>query len=404
LFAAGPYDTIPVGVSRSKVRSLKIPRRSSRLGALLLAWLAAAIPLSAQEITVDVTVNLSAESVRLVLTHSQPVSYAIEASAGRLRIRYAEPVTMRPPGERIDDPILERYKLRDGRTLYVYTGDDYASYETFELHNPFRLVLDLRGKSGGERPAERPRARVALPETVIVIDPGHGGAEHGAVGPSGLMEKEVALVLARSLKRSLERLDRSISVVLTRDEDRALGLDERTAVANHNRADLFLSIHLNASPRSSAQGAETYYLSTGATDDEARILAALENRSAGKARPDERVGQGSLDLVLWDLAQNQYLAESSALAEALQRHLNELTGTRDRGVRQAPFRVLMGAMMPAILVEVGFISNPEEESLLYTAAYRESIVEAMTAAVREFLLDLERYSGRTSQPAPADRR
>ena len=149
--------------------------------------------------------------------------------------------------------------------------------------------------------------------------------------------------------------------MLTRDEDRLVGLDERTAIANHNRADLFLSIHVNASPRARASGAETYYLSTNASDDEARILAALENQSGQQdsAVPNPRVEQGSLDLVLWDLAQNQYLAESSALAESIQQHMNWMTGTRSRGVRQAPFRVLMGAMMPAVLVEVGFISNPE---------------------------------------------
>jgi N-acetylmuramoyl-L-alanine amidase len=208
------------------------------------------------------------------------------------------------------------------------------------------------------------------------------------------MEKQITLRLARRLQRALERGNPSISVVLTRDEDRLVGLDERTAIANHNKADLFVSIHLNASPRARAAGAETYFLSTDATDDEARILAALENEAAtgSAARPDQRVGQGSLDLVLWDLAQNQYLAESSALAESIQRHLNRLTGTRSRGVRQAPFRVLMGAMMPAVLVEVGFISNPDEEELFRSPRYEARVVEAIATAIEEFLLNLERYA------------
>jgi len=283
--------------------------------------------------------------------------------------------------------------MRDDRTLSLDTGSRYDRYETFELRNPFRLVLDLKPapRKGDRRvPSDSP----SRPSTIIVLDPGHGGVEHGAVGPTGLREKEVALTLARRLKRALEKRDRSISVVLTRDEDRLVGLDERTAIANHNQADLFLSIHLNASRRSRATGAETYYLSTRATDDEARILAGLENRPGGDeaAPPDQRVEQGSLDLVLWDLAQNQYLAESSALAESIQRHLNHLTGTRNRGVRQAPFRVLMGAMMPAVLVEVGFISNPAEEDLLRTSSYRTLVVEAMATAVEEFLRNLERYA------------
>jgi len=191
--------------------------------------------------------------------------------------------------------------------------------------------------------------------------------------------------------------------VLTRDEDRLVGLDERTAIANHNQATLFLSIHLNASPRPKAHGAETYFLSTKATDDEARTLAALENDASGVSDDSVYTVEGErrdLDLVLWDLAQNQYLAESSVLAENMQIHLNELTGTRDRGVRQAPFRVLMGATMPSILVEVGFISNPDEESQLRGEVYRTRVAQAMAAAVHDFLSDLERLSRPTYSGAP----
>ena len=250
--------------------------------------------------------------------------------------------------------------------------------------------------------AEQRRARrepVKQPTTIIVLDPGHGGVEHGAVGPTGLMEKEITLTLARRLKRELERGNRGISVVLTRDEDRLVGLDERTAIANHNQAQLFVSIHVNASPRPQAGGAETYYLSTASTDGEARMLAELENASASGKRPDELVAEGSLDLVLWDLAQNQYLAESSALAASIQNQLNLLTGTRNRGVRQAPFRVLMGAMMPAVLVEVGFISNKDEEELLRSVNYRARVVGALSAAVEEFLLNLDRYQAPRSSGA-----
>jgi N-acetylmuramoyl-L-alanine amidase len=321
------------------------------------------------------------------------VGYVIETFRGKVRVRYAEPVNLQPPDARFNDPLLKRYKMRDDRTLVLDTGSAYDRYETFELRNPFRVVLDLKDKPRASRREGR-RARRVAATTIIVIDPGHGGVEHGAVGTTGLMEKDVTLALARRLKRELERGRRSVSVVLTRDEDRLVGLDERTAIANHNRADLFLSIHVNASPRAEAGGAETYFLSTDATDDEARLLAAQENRPGGDGamRPDQRIHQGSLDLVLWDLAQNHYLAESSALAESIQRHLNELTGTRNRGIRQAPFRVLMGATMPAVLVEVGFISNKREEELLRSSSYHARVVSAMASAVEEFLLNLDRYS------------
>jgi len=360
---------------------------------LLLSCLAWPVPTEAADPpTVDVTVDSSADSTRVMLTHSRRVGYIVETSRGNVRIRYAEPVDVRPRGERLDEPILKRYRMRDDRTLALDTGSAYDRYETFELNNPFRVIIDLKVATREERSRARRKPKTVEPSTIIVLDPGHGGVEHGAVGPTGLMEKDVTLALARRLKRELERGGRAISVVLTRDEDRLVGLDERTAIANHNRAELFVSIHVNASPRAQAVGAETYYLSTDATDGEARLLAELENKSDSGKRPDELVAQGSLDLVLWDLAQNHYLAESSALAESIQTQLNRLTGTRNRGVRQAPFRVLMGATMPAVLVEVGFISNKDEEELLRSSDYRVRVVGALAAAVQEFLLNLDRFT------------
>jgi N-acetylmuramoyl-L-alanine amidase len=342
--------------------------------------------------TVKVSVDVSAESTRLVLTHSDPVSHVIQSSRHKITILYTKPVQLDPPETRLDGPIFDRLRQSDPHEIVVQTGSKYDRFESFELRNPYRLILDLKGRP--ERRSSRFRKRQApepLPDTIVVIDPGHGGVEEGAIGPSGLKEKDVTLALARRLRLALTDAGSGISVVLTRDEDRAVGLDERTGVANHNRADLFLSIHVNASPRAAAWGAETYYLSTDATDDEARLLAAQENRNAGGSRSGDK--GGALDLVLWDLAQNHHLAESSALAESVQRHLNGLAGTRNRGVRQAPFRVLMGATMPAILVEVGFISNPEEEERLRTSKYLNQIVNAMAAAVSEFLINLERFNG-----------
>jgi len=365
----------------------------SRLFTALVVVLATLVVLPVSAAEIRVSVDHSPGSTRLLLTQSEPVSYTIQSSRSRITVRFTAPVVIEPAEMKFeDDPILERYRMRDEYTLQLDVGRDFDRYERFELRNPSRLVLDLKG-SQKRRGTRRTRSTpLTEPKTIIVIDPGHGGVEQGAVGPTGLKEKDVSLQLALELKRLLHLRDPAISVVLTRDEDRLVGLDERTAVANHNKAALFLSIHLNAAPRRNASGAETYYLSTDATDDEARNLAALENRS-GRSTPSPE--KDKLDLVLWDLAQNQYLAESSALAEAIQRQLNQLAGTRNRGVRQAPFRVLEGAMMPAILVEVGFISNPAEESRFKTTTYRTRVVGAITAAVQEFLLNLERFSSPT---------
>ncbi len=366
----------------------------------ILAALAVALSLcspvfSLDPPSVEISVDNSGPSTRLVLTHSRRVTHAVLFTGGRLEVLYTEPVELRTPAREIDDGILARWDLVDRTRLVLQPGPGYQRYETYELRNPDRLILDLQGDRAAAA-ADLPPPPPPGPEpekTVVVIDPGHGGSENGAVGPTGLREKDVALDLARRLKRVLQR-DPGVSVVLTRDEDRRLDLDERTAVANHNQADLFISIHLNSSPRSAAYGAETYFLSAEATDDEARTLAALENRAH---RVDTHLtDQGELrdlELVLWDLAQNRHLAESAALAESVQTHMNELTGTRDRGVRQAPFRVLMGATMPAILVEVGFISNREEEDRFRGLSYRNRVVEAIANAVDEFRVNLEVLAG-----------
>src|SRR6185436_8532009 len=174
------------------------------------------------------------------------------------------------PVERtVGDPVLGGWKVVEGRTIAIQTGGGFRRHQSFELKNPSRLILDLEG----DRPKDAASASraPASDRPVIVVDPGHGGVENGAVGPTGLKEKDVTLDLARRLKAALEKAA-GVTVVLTRDEDRVVPLEERTAVANHNRAELFVSVHLNASQRKSALGAETYFASADATDDEARTL------------------------------------------------------------------------------------------------------------------------------------
>jgi N-acetylmuramoyl-L-alanine amidase len=217
----------------------------------------------------------------------------------------------------------------------------------------------------------------------IVLDPGHGGAEQGAIGPAGTQEKELTLILAKALKRKLEeRL--AVQVVLTRGEDADLPLDTRTALANQIKGDLFISIHLNSSPASSAHGAETYFLALEASDEQARQAAESENRAGQPADAAASSGDEGLQLLLWDLAQSQHLAASQSLARLIQEELNQALGLADRGVRQAPFAVLMGATMPAVLVELGFISNPSEEGRLLDPEYRANLLDAVVRAVVRF--------------------
>jgi len=229
-------------------------------------------------------------------------------------------------------------------------------------------------------PAEQP----AAPQTgfrTIVIDPGHGGSEIGAVGPSGLTEKEITLDIANRLNDLIVgRL--GLDVRMTRDRDVDRPLEERTAFANNLKADLFISIHANSYRGRGVRGAETFFLSDRATDDDARRVAAIENNALGLQGPAS--SDDGLQMLLWDMAQTAHLQESAVLAEMIQSHLNSLGGTTDRGIKQAPFRVLKGADMPAVLVEVGFLSNPEEERMLADAGYRQRIADMLFTSVSEY--------------------
>jgi N-acetylmuramoyl-L-alanine amidase len=353
-----------------------------RRSIVTLAFLVTAAAAAAEPIQVKVATDTAGSSTRIVLTFAKKTACTVTEETGRLRVACDAPLAPEPSSVTVDDGIVKSLAAEGDRAIIVTTGRGFTRADSFELRNPTRLVLDFSGSRTIKTTAAPAPAGKAAP--VIVIDPGHGGVEPGAIGPTGLAEKDLTLDLARRLKALLEK--QGNTVVLTRDDDRVLPLDDRTAIANHNKAILFISIHLNASKRKSAVGAETYYLSTAATDAEARTLAGIENKAYQAPGSDAAGAPGTppdhgLELVLWDLAQNGFIAESSRLAEAVQVELNAMTGVRDRGVRQAPFRVLMGATMPAILVEAGFISNPEEEARLKDDAYKEKIAEAIARAV-----------------------
>ncbi len=226
----------------------------------------------------------------------------------------------------------------------------------------------------------------------IVIDPGHGGSEIGATASNGMTEKDIALDIARRL-RDLIRERLGLQVHLTRESDYDVALESRTEKANNLQADLFISIHANSYRGRGVRGAETYFLSDKATDDDARRVAALENDALGLER--EAQGDAGLQLLLWDMAQTLHLRESSALAEAIQAELNRLAGTGNRGIKQAPFRVLRGADMPAVLVEVGFLSNPDEAESLADPRYRQRIATALFNSLEQYRRRQDRIVGGT---------
>ncbi len=218
----------------------------------------------------------------------------------------------------------------------------------------------------------------------IVIDPGHGGKDPGAIGRYwNTHEKDIVLKIAKKLKRILtERLD--IEVVLTREKDEFISLLQRTEIANKEDADLFISIHCNASKDIKANGTSVFFLSSARTDEE-RAVAALENAAIRyEGGEDVKKQYTELDFILSDLAQNEFLIESSELATMIEANIITSVFTRDRGVRQADFYVLRGVFMPAVLVETAFISNKKEEKKLRSDKFQQAIAEAIYNGIKRF--------------------
>jgi N-acetylmuramoyl-L-alanine amidase len=339
---------------------------------------------------------------KIVLTLSAPSDYSITKEPNAYVIHFKAPLQAPFAEQAYEDPCVAHATFT-GSDLRVQLTSAEVAGDAYKLDNPFRIVLDLRKVSlppGGTTTPQQglPGIKPAEPSGIrtIVIDPGHGGKDVGAAGPGGLMEKDITLAVARKLSAALQSKINA-RVVLTRDDDSLVSLDQRTAIANQYHADLFLSVHMNAAVVKGAKGSETYFLSLEASDEVARRAAETENAStaAAKATPS-----ADLKLILWDLAQQEYLQESSRFAQDIQEEMNRATGVQNRGVKQAPFKVLVGATMPAALVEVGFITNPAEEDKLKSDNFQDMMVEALVRAVQRYKTDYETRIGLIQPVAP----
>jgi N-acetylmuramoyl-L-alanine amidase len=286
----------------------------------------------------------------------------------------------------------------DDKVRVVVDIKSFKTYKIFSLKNPFRIVLDVWGISDGapqppgpaiqvkpgkgKIPAGAIAKQLALGVRRIVIDPGHGGKDYGAPGYlKGVHEKKVVLDIAKRLQQMV-RSQLKCEAVLTRSSDTYLSLEERTAMANTQDADLFISIHTNASPNRRAHGIETYILNL-ATDDEAIRVAARENATSTRNISD-------LDTILESLMNNAKVSESTrlasyvqqAMASALKRKYNKI---RNKGIKQAPFYVLLGADMPSILIETSFISNPTECKRLVSKGYQKQLCQGIIDGIRRYI-------------------
>jgi N-acetylmuramoyl-L-alanine amidase len=337
----------------------------------------------------------SGDGAQVVLEASRHVAYRVTQEPGRILVAMPEgAVDVAFSEERLTGGVVDRVRFLGGRdnVVEVTMGPRFQKLDASEQDT--RLVLSFLASaapvaSAGPSPSPGTSPSPgASPEPLaqgrartVVIDPGHGGDDHGAAGPNGTLEKEVALMVARRVRNAL--VNAGLQVFLTRDRDDAIGLDERTAFANNYKADVFVSIHANASRAQSARGSEVYFLSAEATDDESRRLAMLE--SGGDGRGAAVPPTSDLAMILWDMAQAAHLSESSVLASRVQEELALVTGSQGRGVKQAPFRVLVGAAMPAVLVELAFISNSAEEKLLASEAYQGRVAGALVKGIARFL-------------------
>ncbi len=305
------------------------------------------------------------------------------------------PIIIEREGFNVNEAVLAMepfHNLPDGSTEILFKiGPEVTGYEVapFLAKDP-RTLITLRGNF---------RPETASPDQIvqemtggirrIVIDPGHGGIDRGAMGPSGLKEKDVTLELAKMLVDKLKEAG-EFDIKLTREEDIFLSLKTRTAIANHFKADLFISIHVNAVKIANARGSETYYLSMdgerNASIDSHNQEFEDESDSAEAGEPDPL--SDDLSLMLWDMAQAKHIEDSFRLAKYIQDELNNLAGIRSRGVKQAPLKVLKGAVMPAILFEAAFISNPNEERKLQSDTFKNDLATAVTEAVLHYDRDV----------------
>lgn len=365
----------------------------SRYAVMLLLMLILVPPFAAASDIVhvkDIRYWSSPDYTRVVIDLSGPVDFSQNSLSNPDRIYFdlthasipRDIKTTFPVGDGILKSIrASQYNEKTVRVvLDIETLSDSRS---FVIENPARLVVDLYGK---QKPVEKQDIRSARRR--IVIDPGHGGHDPGAVGPKKLYEKDVVLDIALKLKEILMK-DPLNEVFLTREKDIYIPLEERTVIANRKNADLFISLHANASPKSTAKGIETYLLNW-TDDEEAMRVAARENAISLKRMKAMQRQMDVVEIIKSDLMRENKRDESIRLANYIQKSLVTNLDTRyqhvvDLGVKQALFYVLFGAKMPSVLVEVSFISNPQEEFLLSKDSYRSDIARAIADGLGTYI-------------------
>ncbi len=348
---------------------------------------------------------------RLTIDATPRATSTVTQDNERLTIRFdADTLDVSNPGLQFTTPgVVSAVRVADATTIVVDLGTRFGSFRASSLpvDNAMRLVIDVAAllpdnapspglAAASPPPAPDISALMPAPATIrtITIDPGHGGDDEGSKGAEGATEKDITLAVARRLKAAIEaRL--GIRVLLTRDDDRNVPVDQRTALANNNKSDLFISLHANASLRTSTSGALLY---TAAFEGDAGRLA----RAALTPEHVPAFGGGSRDIefVPWNFAQIAHVEHSSALAALLEEQFHDRVPLSDRPVTSAPLRVLESANMPAVLIEMGYLTNPDQEKQLAGAEFQNTFVQAVIDAMVRYrdVLD-EKRRGSTNGTA-----
>lgn len=354
---------------------------------------------------VKVEIELSSLSDYSTFHLSNPARIVVDLhAAGTVaKPRYA-PARGHADSVAVEDSEVERGEANSGRRepmdLTASARRSWADKRLPEITDPILPFSPNESSNSTQKsPAEGEALAAAVDAKVaesgikcIVIDPGHGGHDTGTISGSGLKEKDLVLDVARRLKGYIKRNYPGIEVVMTRDSDRFIALEERTAIANSRRADLFISVHANASPSRVASGVETFFVSP----DRAKAGSAKSAAQEEGSRPsDAKVAGESApqkpEPIVASVSVGNRVAESRELARYIQAGLVRGIGAHsprtaaNRGVKHAPFAVLLGAAMPSVLAEVSFMSNPRDEALLQTAQFRERIAASLYAGLNAYL-------------------
>jgi N-acetylmuramoyl-L-alanine amidase len=338
---------------------------------------------------------------RVTLDVSPPTPHTVAQEGTRLVIRFEadalDAADLR--ANTTTDTVAGAHLGDTPQSVAIELGPRFASFRAADQPGPAgatRIQIDLTSQTEtpapntppatvtpGQPPAPETPPLLDLPPSgglrTIVIDPGHGGDDAGAKGTQGTLEKTVTLAVARRLKAAIEaRL--GTRVLLTRDGDQTVGLDQRAAVANNNKADLFISLHANASVRPNVAGAEVFYLALDGYGEAAQKAA----QGPRDALPVVGGGTRDIEVIPWEMAQARYIDQSGALARATEAALRDRVPMSVRSLQQAPFRVLVGANMPAVLVELGFLTNGPQEQQLLADDHQATLAQALLDGIMRF--------------------